>query len=50
MTTQELQWPIDLSPLTNRGIIYDLFKVVGIPGMVLLLLLTGISLGGAGHI
>jgi len=48
MTTQKLQWPIDLSPLTKRGIIYDLFKVVGIPGMVLLFLLLGISLVGPG--
>jgi hypothetical protein len=48
MTTQELQCAIDLSPLTNRFIIYDLFKVVGIPGMVLLLLLIGISLVGPG--
>lgn len=44
MIMKELKWHLDVPLLTNRFIVYDPFKAVGITGVFLLLLLIGISL------
>ena len=50
MTIKEIEWQIDVPLLTNRFIVYDLFKVVGITGVIFFVLLTGISIAVDGKV